>query len=884
LNAEQNRRVTQHFLACIELSPARRADYLNRELSGEPQLRASVEAMLAFEAKNPSYLESGPAKLPASDTLATPTMIGGFRIISCLGEGGMGTVFEAEQEHPQRRVAVKVLRGFSTPSMQRRFEFESELLGRLHHPGIAQIFEAGTADSRQGAQPYFAMELIRGKPITEHARAANLGIRQRLELVALVCDAVQHAHQRGVIHRDLKPGNILVDEHGQPKVLDFGVARVTDSDLKHATLQTATGQVIGTLQYMSPEQASGNSYLLDTRADVYALGVIAFEMLTEQLPYDLARTSIAQAARIILEVEPTAPGQLRSELRGDLETILLKALEKDKERRYPSAAEFSADLRRYLRKEPIAARPASRRYRLEKFASRNKSLLAALLAIAASLVAATIVSLNYAWSAERQRDSALLQKARAQERLEDVRALANSLLFDVHDSIAPLAGSTPVRERLVATALAYLSKLRAQAGDDLRLIADVAGAYIRVGDIQGHPRRANLGRTEEALLSYAQSLELLDPLIAAGFDAPLPQLTKAELLQRIGAIRNATGEHDLALEAYEQSAALLESLAASNPRAAAVLSTGQAMVGGTFEQLGRLEEALAAYQRAFSAAEKLAAANPLDERLQRDISVSCNEVGLILQRLGRIEEAQQVVMRGLLIREALAAKQPDNARAQRDLALSRHRVGALALQRDDAETALLQFEAALKTLQSLADSDPRDNRARYDLSVAQEKLGSALLSAERNSEALIHIEAAKDLRRELVAENPANQLHANGLASSHERLARVQRRLGEFESAELNYRTSMELATGLLYAHPDEASTSTVLSLASFGLAELLLERTPKLGSDGRSQIVEARELLSLSGATLDEMARRGVRPTHGELDSDAVQTLLRRCEQLLAN
>jgi tetratricopeptide (TPR) repeat protein len=426
--------------------------------------------------------------------------------------------------------------------------------------------------------------------------------------------------------------------------------------------------------------------------------------------------------------------------------------------------------------------------------------------------------------------------------------------------------------------------LRAQAGDDLRLIADVAGAYIRVGDIQGHPRRANLGRTEEALLSYAQSLELLDPLIAAGFDAPLPQLTKAELLQRIGAIRNATGEHDLALEAYEQSAALLESLAASNPRAAAVLSTGQAMVGGTFEQLGRLEEALAAYQRAFSAAEKLAAANPLDERLQRDISVSCNEVGLILQRLGRIEEAQQIVMRGLLIREALAAKQPDNARAQRDLALSRHRVGALALQRDDAETALLQFEAALKTLQSLADSDPRDNRARYDLSVAQEKLGSALLSAERNSEALIHIEAAKDLRRELVAENPATQLHANGLASSHERLARVQRRLGEFESAELNYRTSMELAAGLLYAHPDEASTSTVLSLASFGLAELLLERTPKLGSDGRSQIVEARELLSLSGATLDEMARRGVRPTHGELDSDAVQTLLRRCEQLLAN
>ena len=882
MSRERHRRATQHFLACSELPQELRADYLNEHLGDDPKLRESVEAMLRFESGHPAFLETDRPRLQARQDAAGPATIGAFRIIGRLGVGGMGTVYEAEQEHPRRRIAVKVLRGFSTPSMQRRFEFESELLGRLQHPGIAQVFEAGSAGTDEGPLPYFAMELVRGMPITQHAHAEGLSLQQRLELLCQVCAAVQHAHQRGVIHRDLKPSNILVDERGQPKVLDFGVARVTDADLQHATLRTDAGQVVGTLQYMSPEQASGDSSLLDTRADIYALGMLGFELLTGQLPYDVSRLTIAEATRVIREVEPAAPGELRAELRGDLETILLKALEKDKERRYASAADLAADIQRHLRHEPIEARPPSAAYKLAKFASRNRPLLAALIVIAASLITATAVSLNYAWSAEKQRDIALAQKTRAQERLEDVRALANTLVFDVHDSIAPLAGATPVRERLVATALAYLSKLRDQASDDLRVLADVAGAYRRVGDIQGHPRRPNLGRTEDALASYAQSLELHEQLITSGFDVAANTLAKAELLQRIGAIRTATGQHGEALEVYAQSATLLEGLAASDPRAMSAVSSAQALVGSTLEDMGRPEEALLAYQRVFDSAAALAAADPGNMGLQRDLSISCNEVGLMLERLGRYDEAAVVVERGLLIREDLAARQPDNARAQRDVALSRHRVGALALRRDDASAALVLYEAALATLQALAEADPRDNRARYDLSVALEKCAAALMSLQRASEAASHYAASLELRRELVEQNPTNQLHASAYAGTNERLARAQRAAGNFEQAEIHYRNCIALAGAVSAEHADDAHSRTSLALACHGLATLLLERPQASGAVSHETAIVAREFLGTCLKTFDEMDRRGMRPTHGELDREAICIEVDRCEALL--
>jgi serine/threonine protein kinase/Tfp pilus assembly protein PilF len=328
-----------------------------------------------------------------------PATIGTYRILGFIGEGSMGIVYRAEQQNPQRIVALKVIRvGIASAEHLRRFERESELLGRLQHPGITRIYEAGTVNWGGGEQPYFAMEFIDGLPLD--ASMPDRGSRYYLELMAKICDAVNHAHQRGIIHRDLKPTNILVDETGQPKILDFGVAHVADSDAQ-ITRQTDMGQLIGTIAYMSPEQVLADPLALDVRSDVYALGIILYELLARKAPYDIKRKTLPEVVRIIREQDPAPLSSVNRRYRGDVETIVAKALEKDKERRYLSAADLAADIRRYLADEPILARPASAGYRFQKFLRRNKTLVASTAVVFLILVAGIIVSSREAFQARK---------------------------------------------------------------------------------------------------------------------------------------------------------------------------------------------------------------------------------------------------------------------------------------------------------------------------------------------------------------------------------------------------------------------------------------------------------------------------------------------------
>jgi len=322
-----------------------------------------------------------------------PDKIGQFHIKDVLASGGMGVVYRAVQSQPRRTVAVKVMRhGVTSRSALRRFEYESQVLARLHHPGIAQVYEAGTHDDGQGVVPYFAMEYVpNAKSITEYAKAKSLEPRKRLELLASICDAVHHGHQKGIVHRDLKPGNILVDPNGNVKVIDFGVARGTDSDLALTTLQTEVGQLIGTLQYMSPEQCDADPDAIDARSDVYALGVVLYELLTGRLPYKIRRHAAHSGTHVIREQPPTRPSTIDRTLRGDVETIVLQALEKDPERRYRSAAAFARDIRAYLAGEAIRARPPSAVYRIQLFGRRHKTMLLGLAALAIVATAAAVL-------------------------------------------------------------------------------------------------------------------------------------------------------------------------------------------------------------------------------------------------------------------------------------------------------------------------------------------------------------------------------------------------------------------------------------------------------------------------------------------------------------
>ena len=449
MSTEFDRRVEQVFGEAIDLTPDLREAYLDRACQGDDALRREVASLLAYHHDEPDAFSDDQAGIGGKlldaatgardTTLASqgasgpavpmPEMIGKYRILKRIGAGGMGTVYLAEQDHPKRRVALKMIRaGIMSRSMLRRFQFEADALGRLQHSGIAQIYEAGEVDTPSGPQPYFAMEYVQGLELRAYAERHDLGTRARLKLLARICEAVHHAHQHGIVHRDLKPDNVLVVEGaavsavggaaefaelGQPKVLDFGVALATDSDVQMTTLRTDVGQLVGTLTYMSPEQVAGDSRQLDIRSDIYALGVMLYELLAGKPPFDLRHKSIPEAARMIREGEPMRLGAVRSVFRGDIDAIACKALENDRRRRFQSAAEMATDIRHYLAHEPITAHPPSTFYQLSKFARRNKGLVAGVVLSFVTLVAGTVLSLAFAVSAMHSRDLARANKATA---------------------------------------------------------------------------------------------------------------------------------------------------------------------------------------------------------------------------------------------------------------------------------------------------------------------------------------------------------------------------------------------------------------------------------------------------------------------------------------
>ena len=362
------------------------------------------------------------------DRSAIPERIGEYAIRGVLGRGGMGVVYAAEQSNPHRVVALKMLRFVgASPARLRRFEREAEILGRLHHPGIAQVYAVGRADAGRGQEPFIAMELVEGSPLSEHAAQRGLDVRARVALLENVARAVEHAHAHGVVHRDLKPANILVTEEGTPKILDFGIARATELDEAGGSLVTREGDVLGTLAYMSPEQLGGDPAAVDLRADVYALGVVGYELLAGRLPIPIEGESLPQAALRIAQEVPPPLGAVERVLRGDLATIFAKALEKDRTRRYATAGRLADDLARFLRHEPIEARDPSALYQLSRFARRNRVLVGGIVAVFLALVGGIVATARQARRANEERSAAILAKLdaeREQHRAETAEGAA----------------------------------------------------------------------------------------------------------------------------------------------------------------------------------------------------------------------------------------------------------------------------------------------------------------------------------------------------------------------------------------------------------------------------------------------------------------------------
>ncbi len=558
-----------------------------------------------------------------------------YRITGRIGEGGMGIVYEAEQENPRRRVALKVLRpGAASKPMLRRFEYEAEILGRLDHPGIAKVHEAGTWDTGRGPQPWFAMELVRGVTLAGYLAERNPDRAERLELFLAICEAVQHAHQKGVVHRDLKPANILVGDDGRPKVLDFGVARVSGEGA--ATMGTLAGQLVGTLPYMSPEQVGGDPEAVDIRSDVYALGVLLYELLSGRLPLDVSGLSITEAVLAITGNEPPPLGTLSSDLRGDLETIAAKALAKDRERRYDSAAALADDVARHLHHEPIAARPPSGIYQLKKFARRNRVLVGGVAAVIAALAIGVATTWRQAVRARKAETAMGDALEEAQTDARQARAAADFLrsVIEQADPANTDDEDPSVRDVLEEAARRAGVELGDEAVVEAQVRTSLGRAYHGLGDLAA------------ATENLERALELSEATFGPDDDEVLDPLSS------LVDVSFAAGEYD----AMEEYAERLFALAGDRPEHRRQVAIAEHMIAQSLYVRARYDESEERHHAAIALLEET------EDEASVELAQMKSGLGLVRQSTGDLESAEELMREAVeILRERLGSRNPTTA-------------------------------------------------------------------------------------------------------------------------------------------------------------------------------------------------------------------------------
>ena len=663
MNGDRFRRCEELFHAAAPLSDREREAFLQRSCADDPQLRADVERLLAAHARAADFIASPAIAAVGQWTDADQSwvgrLVGPYRVVQEIGRGGMGAVYLAERAdgHYQQRVALKVIkRGMDTEQVLVRFRAERQILASLDHPNIARLLDGGSTE--QGV-PFFAMEYIEGEPIDVWADRRELAVEDRLRLFLQVCGAVAYAHQNLVVHRDIKPLNILVTVDGTPKLLDFGIAKVLHEGADEAT-STVTGMRLLTPEYASPEQIDGRH--ATTVSDVYALGVVLYELLTGRSPYrarSRAPLDLVEAVRTTDPERPSAIGsteKVRRRLRGDLDTILLTALRKEPARRYQSVEQFAGDLRRHLEGLPVRARPDTFRYRADKFVRRNRVPVAAGGLLALALLGGTAAT---AYQAQQARAA----QARAERRFADVRKLANSLLFDYHDAIRNLKGARPVRERMVRDALGYLDGLAGESQEDPSLQRELAGAYVRIGDLQGG-EPSSLGDDEGAARSYVKALGIQEALILADTGNVRLKREAANTALSLGRVVWGRGDVAGGLTHVRRARALLDPLVARAPTDTDLrlqLSAANNLLGQIFLEEGKIAQSLEYHATDLKQLE----AAPESERklpnVRHAMSVTYGYLADAQAESGDLAGALESHRRSGAIRRQLSAEFPDNA-------------------------------------------------------------------------------------------------------------------------------------------------------------------------------------------------------------------------------
>ena len=646
-------------------------------------------------------------------TIPEPDRIGSFKVIRKLGAGAMGTVYHAVQDNPQRDVAVKVMKpGTVTRNALSRFQFEAQVLANLNHPIIAQIYEAGTFNDGAGERPYFAMEFIsEARELDDWISLKELDLQGKLELFRAICSGVEYGHRHGIIHRDLKPENILVDSTGQPKIIDFGVARSAETDAR-GTLVTEAGRLIGTLQYMSPEQVELNPDELDTRSDVYSLGLIFYEMICEERPYDLSRQTMHEATRLIIEAVPPPPSTFQRRLRGDLETIALKALEKDRERRYGSAQAFADDIRRYQEHEPIEARPPSISYRFRKIVRKHRTAAVAAMIVLLVIIAGGIISVIGWREADRGWAEAQKQTEVVKEQNVIVSTAMKDLTTGVLEKIEYLGNSASAKRALLEVVLGTANQMN-QSGQSPAAVAQRCEVLLLIAHTYLSTSGVGSGNIQEAFALLDQVGEEL-----AGIDSSAIltedlshqiQILDFQRIQYLSEAHLETSQQasldpELKRKSLETAAALHRERArngkafqeSGGPKIKAIDVQFESvyMLGILLGRLGDPDGALDAFEKAYIHTQTLLDIDPNNRVMRlRDNAITLQGIAKIESRTDpnkSLDKYDTVVD----VYESLITLDPSNVRAPRDLAIALSRRGKLKLQIDQLESGVRDIEDA----------------------------------------------------------------------------------------------------------------------------------------------------------------------------------------------